>query len=700
LAVGLVTTGIIAQAQNWPMPGQAKAPAKSRASDSNEKPRPDAEAAVRRVTTPAEDRTETVTYRGRVVGPDGRPVADAKLYLTLAVGYSMKPSSSPVYATTGPDGGFNFTVPKTKFGDQSTDLAAAAPNYGAGWVTLGNDTPKNDLKLQLVADGLPIKGQVIDLEGKPVPGATLRVLQINAASGEDLGPWLEATKDRKAPDRDRSLRLEQQYLPRYTVALSPAATTGADGHLRLTGIGRNRLVLLQLDGPTIASQYLRILTRPGNTIEVPGYKGNPESRIPRTVTTYYGASFRHVAAPTKPIVGVVRDKETKKPLAGVKIHSYTLATRPNHIDHIIETTTDAAGRYQLRGMPKGEGNKIMLVPLHDQPYLPVHAKVPDSPGLDPVAVDFALKRGVWIEGKITDKVTGKPLKAGAEYFALWANPNVRDYEGFDGTVLIGGNGSSGNSDGTYRVVGLPGPGLVVVWRVDDYLLALERDDEFRIEKKGLSTAPYQLLPLQNYGAFARIDPPKAVDSVKRDVTLDPGWTFTGTVLGPDGKPLAGTRSNGLTGWGWRNKEGTETAEFTVRGFNPRRPHDLFFRQQETGLVGLAQPPKKNGGTITVQMQPGARVTGRLVDAAGRQRAGVELEVSFRLKDDSSWWLLHSPKRIKTDREGRFEIEALLPGYEFRLSDGESELPLTGPFHWGQTKDLGDVRPRPSHKSAG
>jgi len=337
----------------------------------------------------------------------------------------------------------------------------------------------------------------------------------------------------------------------------------------------------------------------------------------------------------------------------------------------------------------------MLVPRGDQPYVPIHAKVPDSPGLDPVTVDIELKRGVCIEGKITDKVTGKPLKAAAEYFALWTNPNLRDYEGYDGTFLIGGNAAKG-PDGTYRVVGLPGPGLVVVWRIDDYLLALDRGDEYGIEKKGMNTAPYQLFPLENYGAFARIDPPKGVDSVKQDVTLDPGWKFRGNVLGPDGKPLAGTQSNGLTGWGWRKSEGTQKAEFTVGGFNPRRPHELLFLHRDMGLVGVAQPPKENGGFVTVRLQPGAKATGRLVDGLGRPRAGVELEVSFRLKHDLHW-AQYFPERIKTDREGRFRIAALLPGCEFRLSDGDGELSFGGALLSGQTKGLGDVKLQPLPK---
>ncbi|MCI0458659.1 MAG: carboxypeptidase-like regulatory domain-containing protein [Gemmataceae bacterium] len=175
----------------------------------------------------------------------------------------------------------------------------------------------------------------------------------------------------------------------------------------------------------------------------------------------------------------------------------------------------------------------------------------------------------------------------------------------------------------------------------------------------------------------------------RDVTLDPGWTFTGTVLGPDAKPLAGARRfdpNERPRW---ERERMKTAEFTA-WFNPRRPDDLLFQYPEKGLIGVAQPPKENGGSVTVQMEPGAAVTGRLVAADGQPRAGVELEVTFRLKGWKSW-LDYPPERIQTDREGRFRIEALLPGYEFRLSDGKGELPIGGALRSGQTKDLGDVQ---------
>ncbi len=66
------------------------------------------------------------------------------------------------------------------------------------------------------------------------------------------------------------------------------------------------------------------------------------------------------------------------------------------------------------------------------------------------------KRGVWIEGKITDKVTGQPLQGGVEYVPLYSNPNRLDYPGVYAVLFHFG---TVKEDGSYRVVGLPGPGM-------------------------------------------------------------------------------------------------------------------------------------------------------------------------------------------------------------------------------------------------
>jgi hypothetical protein len=56
------------------------------------------------------------------------------------------------------------------------------------------------------------------------------------------------------------------------------------------------------------------------------------------------------------------------------------------------------------------------------------------------------------------------------------------------------------------------------------------------------------------------------------------------------------------------------------------------------------------------------------------------------------WSDYFPGQIRTTKDGRFRIEALLPGYEFRLSSREGVLPFGGgTLRSGQTKDLGDVK---------
>jgi protocatechuate 3,4-dioxygenase beta subunit len=635
------------------------------------------------------DDKDSIAYGGVVLGLDGRPVAGAKLYMTTAWGYPHIPSPSPQYATTGRDGRFHFAVPKAKFGDQFTVVAAAAANHGVGWVEVPASDKRDNLTLRLADDDVPITGQIVDLEGKPVPGATLSLMQINAAPEENLDPWLEAVRSKKG----LRYQLEHEHLKRYTIAVPLQVTTDAEGRFRLTGIGRNRLVAAQLDGPNITSQHLHMLTRSGEAaITAAERDGQPEYGDALRFITYYGANFRHVAAPTKPIVGVVRASDTKKPLAGVTVRSLDLTIGPGRRQSfdLVRTTTDSQGRYRLTGMPKREGNLIAAIPDSELPYVVTNKEVPDSPGLDPVTVDIELGRGVWIEGKITDKVTGKPLRGVVEYFSLQSNPNLHDYPGFDGTILMGDLTVRAKEDGSYRVVGLPGPGLVAVYGKDHYLRAPERDGEEGIKEPSLwGTAPYHITSTSNYGALARINPTKGVESVKRDVTLDPGWTFTGRVLGPDGRTLAGVRNFGLGVPPW-HPEGMKTAEFTVQGFNPRRPREILFQDLQKGLVGIVQPPKENGGSVTVRMEPGATVTGRLFDADGKPRANVELDLTFRPKENP-YWPNYSPKSIKTDRDGRFRLEALLPGYQFRLSDGKVELRFGDSLRSGQTKDLGDVQ---------
>src|SRR5262249_11181538 len=161
--------------------------------------------------------------------------------------------------------------PHKNFDGMAVVIVATSPKHGLGWIDPRHDrlTNPDDLTIRLVEDE-PITGRVVDLEGKAVPGATLRVLEVRAAPKDDLGPSDAALKAKKG----LSFQLEHEHLPWLLTAsevpaLAAKITTDADGRFKLTGIGKNRLVTLRIDGPTIASTKLHVLARPGKTIEVP-----------------------------------------------------------------------------------------------------------------------------------------------------------------------------------------------------------------------------------------------------------------------------------------------------------------------------------------------------------------------------------------------------------------------------------------------
>src|SRR5262249_12515588 len=109
-------------------------------------------------------------------------------------------------------------------------VVAAAPGYGIGWTEVPPGTKPDDLTVRLVKDDVPIDGQIVDLQGKPVAGATVRVVEVLATPDEKLDRWLEALKAVK----QQATRLEFEHLPRRLFAaevpaLSGKVTTDAEG---------------------------------------------------------------------------------------------------------------------------------------------------------------------------------------------------------------------------------------------------------------------------------------------------------------------------------------------------------------------------------------------------------------------------------------------------------------------------------------
>ncbi|HKI18128.1 MAG TPA: hypothetical protein VKA15_09615, partial [Isosphaeraceae bacterium] len=377
-------------------------------------------------------------------------------------------------------------------------------------------------------------------------------------------------------------------------------------------------------------------------------------------------------------------KNTGKPLAGVRIEGSKTAEYPVFGKTGIKTTTDQNGRYRLVGLPKGKGNHVAVIPGKDLPYLRAGLEVPDSPGLEPVVFDFSLTRGIVIEGRVTDQVTGKPLKAYVDYNAHRDNPNLSAAPGF-AEAHVRGKRRITEHDGSFRIVGLPGRGLLSAAYIgagNRYLTGVGLPE-------GLNQAePLPFVPnamQMTFNAFAQIELPKGATTVRHDLALQAGVTRTVRVIGPDGKPLAGTRITFLTDT-WNISQPQGKAEFEVQALRPKEIRLLEAHHEGQKLAGSVEVHADERGIALLKLQRWGTVVGTLVDEEGLPRTNVDLNL------DRRWENL-----VTTDSQGRFRLEGVVPNRPTKIKVSPKASFVSGKLGKpvvlapGEVRDLGEVR---------
>jgi hypothetical protein len=171
---------------------------------------------------------------------------------------------------------------------------------------------------------VPIHGRILDIEGRPVSGATVRVVNLFGARDGNLDIW-----EREAKRSGASYWSLRQYLRFMTFSqkfqearppVLPAVTTNADGWFTLKGVGRERMANLIVTGPSIETTSIDVRSRRGEVIKLKKDPGmsvmTPKSGLgPDDVV--YPCEFTCVAGPSVPISGRVVDADSQHPLAGV-----------------------------------------------------------------------------------------------------------------------------------------------------------------------------------------------------------------------------------------------------------------------------------------------------------------------------------------------------------------------------------------------
>jgi hypothetical protein len=682
LTVGLAAAGagLLARA----VPAAEQPPAENQSSEvGKQKPEPTA------ARPPAPDeKTDRVEVSGRVLDPQGKQFAGTRLYLRH---HGTTGPDYPVRATSDADGRFAFTFKRSVLDGSSPytgwfQVIAVAEGYGPDWAYQEKPTPRVDLTLRLVEDR-PVQGRVIDLNGKPVPGSTLRIEHIDAYV--DTEAFLQTVRDRKWP------LVQNKGWGGPFPGQPQTLTADDDGRIRLSGVGRDRVVQFQLRGPGIQYGPVRALTRDLKAPVEPRPLQYPEGGP--NIATVHGATFVFAANPSRPLRGVVRDKNTGKPVAGVRISAFgtTDATR-----------SDRDGRYELRGLGKNAEGYSVSFDLAGQLYFSRSVTFPDTPGLGTLAGDIEMVGGILARGRVTHRVTGKPITGvRVHYNPLLPNPFVRRF-GPDGAGTSPCSWTGSGPDGSYRLVVLPGPGVLgftAPFSGETFMPALltARDlkDFFKdnVNRGNEDTLLIQAgvnsmnaIGQEGFNHLLLINPGGAEETLTRDVTLQPARPLRGKVVGPDGQALAGVRASKLAPGVL--SQILPDATFTVEGLNPRRPRHLLFIDKDrkhgafVTIKGEVQEP------LTVRLEPCGSVAGRLVDEDGQPAAGVVVRLDTEDIHDTG------PEAVKTDAAGGFQIAGLVPGqkYQARRGPGPFGQYLFSAFAVkpGQSRELGVCRLKP------
>jgi RNA polymerase sigma factor (sigma-70 family) len=651
---------------------------------------------------------ETVTLSGQVHRPDGTPAAGAKIYSCHANAEPMnaeKPYAVTVRGTTDGEGRFRVDVPKADVGlgvgGDWLPIIAGAEGFGIDWAAVRD--PRQQLTLRLVPDQ-PIDGRVIDSEGRPVAKATVRVTALHTTFDEKLDVYLAVAR---TEGRNSLAPLTKRL---YEEVAPTRAQTDANGRFRIAGVGRERLVMLEVTAPAIARETVFVVTRAGfdpSTYNRVDNSFKPDvPRRPDFGPPLHGPKLDFVATPGKIVEGTVLSTDGT-PIAGARVAAAGWA--------VIAQKTDAAGRFRLTGIRKQPSYNLFVDADKQSTYLHQSFPVSDSEGLQPIRVELRMVRGVVLTGRVLDSQTGAGVHAALQFVPLPANayyckPGYETYRRTGGFTVTTG------PDGSYRLPILPGLGVLMCQArgpvgpdgqlVSPYLLAsFDEEDRKRVEPAARAFVRYfraadgQIEALNNANFVKVLELPPDAAPTTVDVQVRRGKTASLIIQDPEGRALTGAVAGGMLP-APTIQSPLSKAECTLQALEAEGREVIIYHPgrdlaKRLTVRGDATEP------ATVRLEPTATITGRVLDVDGKPVAAVEVLVrllpSVAGIDIGNFMRRHLPP-VRTDADGRFRLTGVIPelkvGFNLRL--GQTYLIGKPPIDMqevkpGATLDLGDFR---------
>jgi hypothetical protein len=669
------------------------------------------------------------TFTGRVLSPDAKPVAGAKVFI-VPDDAKLK-SIGPVRALTNADGRFSFDAPDLTFRDldglparRQGLLFATHQGFAPDWMTTRGHHPdarqtlhtpviQAEYTLRLAKNDVTIHGTLLDPDAGPLAGARVRLTALMVPRKFDLSTHLERESHSTVMN---SIGHERKLTrPKLLAGAVVETFTDAAGRFAMAGLGRDRLAVLDVSAPNVIDTTLTVMTRLGRDVETRlDQNGKPTQTI-------YGAGFILQLKPGRTVTGIVRDRDTHKGIPGMWVGVHGDAMR-GLSEGEYPRTTDKDGRFMIAGLdPSVSRLGITAVPQPGGLYPITTVPVDEKP-----EVTIEPQRGIPFRLKLTDE-RGLPPIAEVTYDVVLPNAHMPESRmvGYNGAI----NYAARRLDGTYESFVLPGPGAVLVRLPDtsDYRPAHVDPKAFFAPGKTewtaqelistygnhdtLSILPGWWLDQHEYAAIVLVNPAENSGPLELTATVSRDKPRQISLVDPDNKPVVGAMSVGLTFFPWDDEPRLRAASFPVTKLHPDRLRRITFIEEARKLIGFLGARGDGEAPYIVRMQPWATVTGRIVDENGKalppaghpgggQSAADLFMGNWRGIVTNGDATVGEHPGGHTDEQGRFRFEQLVPGLRYSAQIYRGMGMFAGMafenlvLKPGEVKDLGDIRSKP------
>ncbi|MCA9141108.1 MAG: carboxypeptidase regulatory-like domain-containing protein, partial [Planctomycetales bacterium] len=626
---------------------------------------------------------------GKVLMPNGDPAGDVPVMV-----FWHKPLAK---TKTNADGTFKLDLDvemiNADVGEAWPRMAvsSALSEFGPGWEIFGRIKDPDSVTIRLVED-LPVSGKILDQQGRPVVGATVSIQSLHRAEDENLDGFLQANRDQPTRvwlyERDSMFYLSPEAVLKLrgiTDQRRPSTTTDQSGAFTFGGFGKERSMLVAIDGPGMMRDTFYIATRP--EIDARWKRGQPSQETLNmldsgaSMLSVYPARFHHLAAPALTIQGKLIDATSGAPVVGMKVLANVRGSRASS-----DATSDENGHYQISGLPLEGRLRVSALNPGTLPYIDARVEMDVTTTNPPNAIDFELDRGAIVTGRITDRRTGEGVAGNVGYLSWPNNPQLSSLHQAYDTF----NTMATRPDGTYTIVVPHGPGVFafIAYNRNQFDSASSADFGFPVRDGGMfSSGNHGLVMAEHFHFLKRIEADIDTDQLVVDASIGRGPVQHIIVSRADGGAIDELDARGIVK---NTLSGFRGNQFDILGMKPGEKRVLFLRDGEKKYAGVFEIqssviPKND--ELTLELEPAAAISGRVTDAAGRPLSRWYVAaVSSGMVDKMR------ASRSELNQEGLFEFDTTTTdadGY-FRLKG----LPSSTAIEIAAASIQQNVRPEP------